>query len=140
MVADTPELKTSLTGRDAQQQEALLDRIIQHIDAGLLEFLLTQIDSFIKWDLIQFFFSNPNTLDTAESIARHIGRSPEDVQAALDELSGGGVLTTHRMSGVSVYSVSKDPEVRDLLRSFAESCDDQQFKLRAIYSILRRMR
>lgn len=137
---DMPNEKLSRTKSNLEAEQDLLDRLVPDIDANLLEFLRTQVDSFIKWDLIQFFYRNPNTVDTAENIARYIGRSAEKMDDEMAELSSGGVLIASHLNGMTVYSLADDPEVRDLLRSFAESCDDRQFKLKAIYHILRRMR
>lgn len=135
-----PDKRMSRTEPNPRAERDLLDRLVPDIDANLLEFLRTQVDSFIKWDLIQFFYRNPNTVDTAENIASYIGRSVENMDQEMAELSSGGVLAASQLDGMTVYSLANDPEVRDLLRSFAESCDDRQFKLKAIYHILRNMR
>jgi hypothetical protein len=118
----------------------MIDRLMVDMDANLLAFLRAQVDSFIKWDLIQFFCRNPDTMDTAENIARYIGRSAENMREEMAELSSGEVLAERKLNGRTIYSLSREPQVRELLRRFAESCDDQQFRIKAIYHILRTMR
>ena len=52
---------------------------------NLLEFVKSKVTSFIKWDLIRFFHENPNTVDTAENIARYAGRHITAVEPELEE-------------------------------------------------------
>jgi hypothetical protein len=132
--------KPSLPDQDGRIEEERVDRLMPDIDAGLREFLRTQVDSFLKWDLLWFFYQNPNTIDTAENISRYVGRSAENTHKELAELSSRGVLAEHTLNGMRIYSLSQASEVRELLRRFAESYDDRQFRIKAIYQILRTMR
>ncbi len=118
----------------------LVGRLMAEMDPDLLEFLQTKVNSFLKWDLIRFFYENPHTTDTAENIARYAGRNPETTQAELKELAADGVLVENRLGEMTVYSLSSDPEVRDLVRRFVEASDDRQFRVKAIYHIIRGMR
>jgi hypothetical protein len=49
-------------------------RLMDDMDPEVLEFLKTTVNSFIKWDLVIFFFENPHTTDTIDNVARYIGR------------------------------------------------------------------
>ncbi|HEY75878.1 MAG TPA: hypothetical protein G4O00_06825 [Thermoflexia bacterium] len=118
----------------------LVGRLMAEMDPDLLEFLQTKVNSFLKWDLIRFFYENPHTTDTAENIARYAGRNPETTRAELEELAAAGVLVESRLGEMTVYSLSSDPEVRDLVRRFVEASDDRQFRVKAIYHIIRGMR
>lgn len=115
----------------------LTGRMMADMDPRLLEFLQTTIDSFVKWDLISFFYDNPHTTDTAENIARYAGRSADAIRADLAELAEAGVLQETDVGELTVYSMSKDPETRELLESFMEASDDRQFRVKAIYHIIR---
>ncbi|HID88601.1 MAG TPA: hypothetical protein EYH27_00365 [Anaerolineales bacterium] len=118
----------------------LVGRLMAEMDPDLLEFLQTKVNSFLKWDLIRFFYENPHTTDTAENIARYAGRNAETTRAELEELAADGVLAENRLGEMTVYSLSGDPEVRDLVRRFVEASDDRQFRVKAIYHIIRGMR
>jgi hypothetical protein len=107
------------------------------MDPRLLKFLQTKIDSFVKWDLIRFFHDNPYTTDTAENIARYAGRSVDTIRQDLAELAQSGVLEETRLSEMTVYSLSRDPEIRELLEKFVEASADRQFRVKAIYHIIR---
>jgi len=115
----------------------LTGRLMADMDPRLLEFLQTKVDSFVKWDLIRFFHDNPYTTDTAENIARYAGRSAEAIRDDLDELVKSGVLKANRLRDMTVYSLSSDPETRNLLQEFVDASADRQFRVKAIYHIIR---
>jgi len=110
------------------------------MDPELLNFLRTRVNSFVKWDLIRFFGENPYTTDTAENIARYAGRNVETTRAELAELAAQGVLVEQRLGEMTVYSLSSNPEVRRLIQRFLEASNDRQFRVKAIYHIIRGMR
>ena len=98
------------------------------------------MNSFVKWDLVRFFHENPNTTDTAENIASYAGRDVATIEVELDELVGAGVLNRQRIGDLVVYSLADDPTMRSLVDQFILACDDRQFRVKAIYHIIRGMR
>ena len=118
----------------------LAARLMGDMAPQLLEFLKTKVNSFIKWDLVRFFHENPNTTDTAENIARYAGRDVTIIEVELDELVGAGVLERQRIGDLQVYSLVSDVEMRSLVEQFIRACDDRQFRVKAIYHIIRGMR
>ncbi|MGD8966850.1 MAG: hypothetical protein PVI07_05025 [Anaerolineae bacterium] len=119
-------LKTDLTGR-----------LMADMDPRLLEFLQSKIDSFVKWDLIRFFHENPYTTDTASNIARYTGRGVDVIRNDLAELAESAVLEESKLGDMTVYSLTRDSEMRELLDKFATASDDRQFRVKAIYHIIR---
>lgn len=107
------------------------------IDPALLNFLHTYVDSFIKWDLLRFFFNNPHTIDTVDNIARYAGRNPETVEQELAELAERGLLEETQMGTLVVYALSGDPEIREQLARFIQASEDRQFRIRAIYYVIK---
>ncbi len=119
----------------------LAARLMGDMAPQLLEFLKTKVNTFVKWDLVRFFHENPNTTDTAENIARYAGRDVSIIETELDELVATGVLTRQRISDtLTVYSLADDPAMRSLVEQFVLACDDRQFRVKAIYHIIRGMR
>ncbi len=115
----------------------LTGRLMADMDPRLLEFLQTTVDSFVKWDLIRFFHDNPYTTDTAENIARYAGRSVDTIRDDLVDLAEQGILEESALRDMTVYSLNRDPEIRDLLNAFAKASSDRQFRVKAIYHIIR---
>ncbi|MGD1995873.1 MAG: hypothetical protein PVH62_03770 [Anaerolineae bacterium] len=118
----------------------LVGRLMADMDPELLTFLRTTVNSFVKWDLIRFFHENPHTTDTAINIARYAGRNVEATRAELAELAAQDILSKHQLGDMTVYSLSNDPDIRGLIRRFVEASDDRQFRVKAIYHIIRNMR
>ncbi|HLF25370.1 MAG TPA: hypothetical protein VJG32_03450 [Anaerolineae bacterium] len=118
----------------------LAARLMGDMDPELLDFLKTKVNSFIKWDLVRFFYENPHSSDTAENVARYVGRDASAIEVELGELVGTGVLERHRVSDLWVYSLATDAAMRKLVDQFILACDDRQFRVKAIYHIIRGMR
>ena len=114
--------------------------LMNDIDPRMLELIQTRINSFIKWDLVRFFYENPHTTDTADSIARYTGRDVRTVEPELRQLAQSGVLEMEDLSGLHVFMLANDPEVRQLISSFIRACDDRQFRVKAIYHVIRSLR
>jgi hypothetical protein len=115
-------------------------RLMDDMDPELLDFLHDKVNSFIKWDMVRFFHDNPHAADTADNIARYTGR---DVRTIADELVGlveVGVLEHTELSGQTIYMLTSDESMRDLIRTFVLACDDRMFRVKAIYHVIRGMR
>ena len=118
----------------------LARRLMDDMDPEVLEFLKTTVNSFVKWDLVIFFYDNPHTTDTADSIARYIGRDANVIQDDLADLVRSGVLEVHTTGNLTVYSLTKDPQVRERIKHFVSASDDRQFRVKAIYHLIRGMK
>ena len=92
--------------------------LMDDMDPRLLDLIQTRINSFIKWDLVRFFHDNPHTTDTADSIARYTGRDVRTVEPELLQLARDGVLEMEDLTGMHVYTLTADPEVRELIKQF----------------------
>ncbi len=118
----------------------LASRLMDDIDPRLLEFIRTKVNSFIKWDLVRFFHDNPHTTDTAEGIARYTGRDVRTVEPELQQLVSSGILQKTALNELTVYTLGTDAEIRSLIDTFILACDDRQFRVKAIYHVIRGMR
>lgn len=118
----------------------LAARLMEDMDNRLLDFLKNQVNSFVKWDLVRFFHENPNTADTADNVARYAGRDPSAIEQELNDLVESGVLHCELVGEMTVYSLATDQEMRELINQFVLACDDRQFRVKAIYHIIRGMR
>lgn len=103
------------------------------------DFLRNKVNSFIKWDLVRFFHDNPHAADTAEHIARYIGREARAITREINGLVTVGVLQVEDVSGVQVYRLTNDMEMRDLIARFVEACHDRDFRVKAIHHVIHGM-
>ena len=120
-------------------QDDLTTRLVDDMDPVLLAFIRTRVNSFLKWDLVRFFHDNPHTVDTAENIARYTGREAGAVEGALKALEAAEMLHAEEVSGMRVYTLTTDETVRALIAQFVAACEDRQFRVKAIYHVIRGM-
>ncbi len=120
--------------------EDFATKLMNDMDPQLLDLVKTKVNSFIKWDLVRFLRENPNTADTAENIAKYIGRSAATVEPELQGLVESQILERKSVEGMPVYSLTPEAGTRELLDRFIEACEDRQFRVKVIYHIVRGMR
>jgi len=115
-------------------------RLMNDMDPQLLDFIKAKVNSFIKWDLVRFFYENPNTADTVENIAKYAGRNAAAVKPELENLVESGVMEKREMEGTFIYSLAVNQQMRDLVDRFILACEDRHFRVKAVYHIIRGMR
>lgn len=118
-------------------QEELATRLMEDIDPELLDFVQLWVNTFIKWDLVQFFQRNPHTTDTPTQIAQYIGRDPRVVAPELRDLAAVGILHEEELQGMRIYTLTDDDEIRQRIARFIEACEDRQFRMKAIYYVIK---
>jgi hypothetical protein len=114
-------------------------RSLEEIEPDLLDFIKTRINTFIKWDLARFFSENPYTADTAENISTYAGRNVTSVRPELEELVSGGVMEKRAIGNETIYSLSQNAEMKEMLNNFVIACENREFRVKAVYSIIRGM-
>jgi hypothetical protein len=117
-------------------KNGLTDRAIEGVDPILLDFVKTNANSFVKWELMKFFDQNPDSTNTAENIANCIVRKISVVKPALDELAESGILKGEILNGVSVYSLGSDGYSRTLVNKFSLAFEDRYFRVYAVNQII----
>jgi hypothetical protein len=120
--------------------EDFTTRLMNDMDPQLLDLVKGKVNSFIKWDLVRFLRENPNTADTAENIAKYIGRNAATVEPELRELVQSEIMEVRPVEGISVFSLTTDAETKELLDRFIKACEDRHFRVKVIYHIVRGMR
>ncbi|TMH96298.1 hypothetical protein E6H37_03385 [Candidatus Bathyarchaeota archaeon] len=82
------------------------------------EVLSTLLGSEIRGDLLVLFHKNPGLIDTADGVARRIGRATVTVISDLRELLQLGILKQKRIGNSDVVFLDRAKD-RDLLESVA---------------------
>ena len=120
--------------------EDFTTRLMNDMDPQLLDLVKTKVNSFIKWDLVRFLRENPNTADTAENIAKYIGRNAATIEPELRDLVSAKVMELRSVEGLPVYFLTTDPATREMIDRFITACEDRHFRVKVIYHIVRGMR
>ncbi|MBN1218395.1 MAG: hypothetical protein JXM69_05675 [Anaerolineae bacterium] len=115
-------------------------RLMDDMDPILLDFVKKKVNSFIKWDLVRFFYENPHTADTVENIAKYAGRNTDAVRPELEDLVESGIMQKKILDNTAIYSLSTDETMRALVDKFILACEDRHFRVKAVYHIIRGMR
>jgi len=91
-------------------------------ETSLHELMEKLMGTEIKAELLRLFHMNPGILDTVESIARRIGRMPNDVETEISSLVELGVLRKERFGSLDVVSLntSKDREIMKKVAALIE--------------------
>ncbi len=120
-------------------QDDFTAKLMNDMPTELLDFVKTKVNSFIKWDLVRFFYENPNTVDTAENIAKYAGRHLSAVTPELEDLIAGNVMDKKIVGDQVTYSLTQDKAMRRLIETFVLACEDRHFRVKAVYHIIRNM-
>lgn len=120
-------------------QDDFTAKLMDDMPEELLDFVKTKVNSFIKWDLVRFFHENPHTVDTAENIAKYAGRHLSAVAPELDDLEKNRIMERRTVGDQTVFSLTQDPAMRDLVDKFITACEDRHFRVKAVYHIIRGM-
>jgi len=114
--------------------------LMSDMDPDLVEFLRTRVTSFVKWDLIHFFHDHPHVTETPEDVARYARWDTDAIRVELSELVDQKVLVRRQEDEWTVYSLTEEAAVRDLIHRFVEASGDPQFRVKAVYQVIRSMR
>jgi hypothetical protein len=114
--------------------------LMNDMDPRMLDLIRVRINTFIKWDLVRFFHENPHTNDTAENIARYTGRDVRIVEPELVQLAADEMLEMEELPDMRVFTYTEDPDLRALVADFLAQCEDRQFRVKAIYHVIRNLR
>ena len=109
------------------------------VEPRMRDLLTTRLTSFIKWDILRFFHENPQITETAERIADEIGRDVDVVEPELIQLARHSLLEMETLTGLRVYTLSDDPDTRQLIHEFFTACNDRRFRLKAVYHVIQQL-
>ena len=115
----------------------LLSDIMEEMDPRVLELIKSHITTFTRWDIIRFLHENPNTQDTAESLARYVGRDPQVIARETRELEMELILESELQGTRAVYRLAEDADLRERIATLVEAARDRTFRMKLVYHILR---
>jgi hypothetical protein len=115
----------------------LMSDIMQEMNPRVLEFVQNHITSFTRWDMIRFLGENPNTRDTAENLARYVGRAPHIIVTEAKEMARENILRSDTRGDHTVYGLTDSPEVRQVIDALVKAARNRTFRMKLVYHILR---
>ena len=115
----------------------LFSDIMEEMDPDVLTFIREHISSFTRWDVIRFLHENPNTEDSAENLARFVGRAPPVIVDETREMAEEGILEADAATGQTIYRLTSDVRLRERIADLVEAARDRTFRMKLVYHILR---
>lgn len=116
-----------------------LKEIIEEINNEVKSFVLSYIDSFIKWDLIKLFFENQNNINTIDNIAKSLGRDKDTIIPEINDLTSKGlfITTQDEIENTTNYHFTNDLTLKEQAQKFLEFCNHRESRLKIIFLILK---
>jgi len=109
---------------DERGSVAEVDRPGSEDQPGAGELIFAELfSSEVKVDLLVLFHQNPGIADSAEGVARRIGRSGKDIESDLSDFVKLGILrvrSTKNGTGIIQLDRSKDEEMQKALDGYFE--------------------
>ena len=115
----------------------LVSDIMEEMDPRVLEFIKQHVTSFTRWDTIRFLHENPNTRDTAENLAKYVGRAAHVIAEEAESMAETGLLQKESRGKHTIYWLTGDADTRKLIASLVEAARDRTFRMKLVYHILR---
>jgi hypothetical protein len=75
---------------------------------AVLQLLGRLLSSEVKGELLMLFHRNPGLVDTAEGVARRLGRTPKEITADVEDFVDMGLLRTRNLGSSEVISLDRD--------------------------------
>jgi hypothetical protein len=93
------------------------------------------VDSFVKWDLVTFFSFNPEANGTSDDLAGRLGRKPDEIKEALEDLTTKQLLKFDDKD--KVFSFAPSENLREKVKSFCDALEDRDKRLEILAKLLR---
>ncbi|MBI5232100.1 MAG: hypothetical protein HY876_08050 [Coriobacteriales bacterium] len=101
----------------------------------VIDFVEHHVQSLLAWDILVFFYRNPDAVLDVPGLASRLGRRVDEIEPEIDELCDGQILQC--AGGLVRYRPS--PEMRDCVTDFVEACQDRGRRLALIALVLHRI-
>jgi hypothetical protein len=107
-------------------------------DRDLEEFIAKIANSFVKIELIKFFYNNPHFLGTAQDLAIAIGRDVAKVSKGTGELVATGMIDRRGMNGGALWSYGADVVMHKKVTLFIRAYEERDRRQWIVGEVIRR--
>jgi hypothetical protein len=100
------------------------------------EFVEGYVDSFVEWDLIVFFYSNPQIKADIPTLAARLGREEKTVRPAVKSLTAKGILR-EGAKGTFEYHPSGSTAIQ--IEKFVSALETTEGRLSVLLCVLEKI-
>lgn len=115
---------------------------VMKLDADIEHFMEKFANSFMKWELVQFFYAHPNQPFRAQELAGSLNRPLKVLRKEMQELREEGFIQEKKTAHSFTYEyqpadAGKDREMKETLDRLIALCHEREGRLRVIYKLLK---
>ncbi len=112
------------------------------MDEPIEEFIHTYVDSFIKWEIIQYGHEHAGAWFKSSDVADFLNRPHELVKKEVQELAATQLLQSKKIGKQQQFSYQPAADAQGrktklLTDQFIQACKTREGRLRVIYKILK---
>ena len=107
-------------------------------DRDLEEFIAKVANSFVKIELIKFFYRNPHFLGKTGDISLAIGRNPKQISKGIDDLVVQGVI--QKKSGqknAAIWSYAPEESMHKMITQFINAYEGPDLRQWIVNQVIR---
>lgn len=101
----------------------------------ITEFVERHVRSLLTWDILVFFYRNPDAVLDLDGLASRLGRKTEEIEPEVAALHDARILSV--AGGLIRYRPT--PEMRETVTEFVRACQDRNRRLALIALVLYRI-
>jgi hypothetical protein len=105
------------------------------VDPALARFVDSHVQSLMAWEILLFFQRHPDAVLDEPSLARRLGRRPEDIADDVEFLCRSDILSC--AGGRIGYG--PDTSLARSVDRFADACTDRSMRLALVAQVLERI-
>lgn len=107
-------------------------------DRDLEEFITKVADSFVKVELIKFFYYNPHFLGKTGDISLAIGRDPKRVSEGIDDLVVQGVIQKKGgQKSAAIWSYAPEESMHKKITQFIKAYEGPDLRQWIVNQVIR---
>ncbi|MCL4078217.1 hypothetical protein MX659_01140 [Coriobacteriia bacterium Es71-Z0120] len=99
------------------------------------EFVERHVRSLLTWDILVFFYRNPDAVLDLNGLASRLGRKADEIEPEVAALQDARILSV--AGGLIRYKPT--PEMRETVAEFVRACQDRNRRLALIALVLYRI-
>lgn len=107
------------------------------VEKTLIEFALSTINSFLKWDILRVLHDAPEGALSAAQVAARTQRPLRDVEDGLRALHADRIVVAVRGQGEMRYRITQHSSLRRTVDNFLSACRNRDFRLTVIQRLMR---
>ncbi len=106
-------------------------------DRDLEKFIAKIADSFVKVELIKFFYHNPHFLGKMSDISLAIGRDPKRVSKGIDDLVLQGVIQKNGQKSAAIWSYAPEASTHKKITQFIKAYEGPDLRQWIVNQVIR---